>query len=334
MFVLADGHIKILDFGLAKRSGVFGEDSAAMPISDLTEPGTVMGTAGYMSPEQVRGYSVDHRSDIFAFGTILYELLSGRRAFKKDTPADTMAAILNEVPADLSASGRNISPALDQVVQRCIEKVPQERFQTAQEVVVALEQASIPAAESEVQSVVPMAAEGASSALATGSIPTPSSRRGAPEAERRQVTVLVCGCEVFESEAYLERLDAEDQARVLRGFQEACDRASRRFDGTVVQCDEHGLLLCFGYPIAYEDGARRAAHTALAILKEMESFAGQLRGRDGLDLGPWVGVHTGPAVVGGGPGAVSLAARHETWPFDSRKSPLPGRSSAAGQRID
>jgi serine/threonine protein kinase len=77
VFVLADGHIKILDFGPAKRSGVLGEDSAAVPMSDLTEPGTVMGTAGYMSPEQVRGYSVDHRSDIFAFGAILYELLSG-----------------------------------------------------------------------------------------------------------------------------------------------------------------------------------------------------------------------------------------------------------------
>src|SRR4029077_20783440 len=88
---------------------------------------------------------------------------------------------------------------------------------------------------------------------------------------------------------------------------EACDRAARRFDGTVVQCDEHGLVLCFGYPVAHEDGTRRAAHTALAILKEMETLAGQLRGSSGLELSPWVGVHTGPAVVGGGPGAVSLA---------------------------
>ena len=149
-------------------------------------------------------------------------------------------------------------------------------------------------------------ADGASSVIAIRPTPTPSSRRGAPEAERRQVTVLVCGCEVFESEAYLERLDAEDQARVLRGFQQACDRAARRFEGTVVQCDEHGLLLCFGYPVAFEDGARRAAHTAVAILAEMESLAGQLRGTDGLELGPWVGVHTGPAVVGGGPGPMSL----------------------------
>ncbi|HWZ85520.1 MAG TPA: protein kinase [Thermoanaerobaculia bacterium] len=330
VFVLADGHIKILDFGLAKRSGVFGEDSAAIPMSDLTEPGTVMGTAGYMSPEQVRGYSVDHRSDIFAFGTILYELLSGRRAFKKETPADTMAAILNEVPAELSASGRNISPDLDRIVRRCIEKVPQERFQSAQEVVVALEQAPSIVADGAGLSAVPKTGTLASSASAKGLTPTPSSRRGAPEAERRQVTVLVCGCEVFESEAYLERLDAEDQARVLRGFREACDRAARRFDGTVVGCDEHGLLLCFGYPVAYEDGARRAAHTAVAILAEMESFAGRLRGTDGLDLGPWVGVHTGPAVVGGGPGGVSLAGEARNVAVRLKEAAAAGQIICSG----
>ncbi len=302
LFVLPDGHIKILDFGLAKRSG---SDAGAV-TPDLTEPGTIMGTAGYMSPEQVRGYSVDHRSDIFAFGTILYELLAGRKAFRKETPADTMAAILHQEPADLSESGRSISPALDRIVRRCLEKAPQKRFQTAREIVVAIEQASFPDAESVVQSGPPRSGGGASSVIAIRPTPTPSSRRGAPEAERRQVTVLVCGCEVFESEAYLERLDAEDQARVLRGFQQACDRAARRFEGTVVQCDEHGLLLCFGYPVAFEDGARRAAHTAVALLAEMESLAGQLRGTDGLELGPWVGVHTGPAVVGGGPGPMSL----------------------------
>ena len=305
LFILADGHVKILDFGLAKRSGATGEEGRA-PALDLTEPGTIMGTAGYMSPEQVRGYTVDHRADIFAFGTILYELLTGRKAFRKDTPADTMAAILSQEPEDVSASGRSIAPALSRIVRRCLQKSPQQRFQTAREIVGALEQASFPEADSFVEAPLPTAGDGSGSSIAIRGTPTPSSRRRAPEAERRQVTVLICGCGLFKSESYLERLDAEDQARVLRGFQQACDRAARRFDGTLVKCDERGLLLCFGYPVAFEDGARRAAHTAIALLQELEPLAEQLRSRDGLELGPWVGLHTGPAVVGGEAGAVSL----------------------------
>src|SRR4029453_2448402 len=295
-----------------------------------------MGTAGYMAPEQVRGYTVDHRSDIFAFGTILYELLSGRRAFKKETPADTMAAILTETPADLSASGRNIPPAIDRIVRRCIEKAPQERFQTAHEVVVALEQAAFPDAESIVHSPLSGASVGVSSSIAIRQTPTPSSRRRAPQAERRQVTVLVCGCAVFESEAYLERLDVEDQARVLRSFREACDRAARPFEGTMVQCDEQGLLLCFGSPVAYEDGARRAAHTAVAILREMESLAAELRDKDGLELGAWVGVHTGPAVVGGGPGlSLSLVGEARNVAVGLKEHAAPGQivCSAATHRL-
>ncbi len=307
VFIVADGHVKILDFGLAKRTGPApdGESSAAAWGSELTEPGTVMGTAGYMSPEQVRGYVVDHRSDIFAFGTIFYELLSGRKAFKKETPADTMAAILNEVPAPLSASGRNIPQTLDRIVQRCLEKAPQQRFQSVDEVVAALEEASFPSAESAPRFPAPETGVPAASGSAFRQTPTPSSRVGSVGGERRQVTILVCGCELFDSEAYLE-LDAEDQARVLRDFEQACDRTASRFDGTVVQCDEHGLLLCFGYPVAFEDGARRAAHTALAILGEMTSVAEQLRSGDGLDLNPWVGLHTGPAIATGAPGGISL----------------------------
>ena len=107
LFVQKDGHLKILDFGLAKREAPVapGEETSAPTVSGHTEPGTVMGTVGYMSPEQVRGLPVDHRSDIFSFGAILYELLSGKRAFQRDTAADTMSAILKEEPAELSQSG-------------------------------------------------------------------------------------------------------------------------------------------------------------------------------------------------------------------------------------
>jgi serine/threonine protein kinase len=100
LFVTKDRHVKILDFGLARRVEVFSPDGQTSnpTVSSHTQPGTVIGTMGYMSPEQVRGLPVDHRSDIFSFGAILYELLTGEKAFKKDSSSDTMAAILRDEP--------------------------------------------------------------------------------------------------------------------------------------------------------------------------------------------------------------------------------------------
>jgi TolB-like protein len=134
LFVTRDGHLKILDFGLAKRVETVAEMSAPTR-SGHTEPGTIMGTAGYMSPEQVKGLPVDHRSDIFSFGAILYELLSGKRTFKRETNAETMAAILRDEPPDLLESGRSISPALDRIVRHCLEKDRDHRFQSARDIV-------------------------------------------------------------------------------------------------------------------------------------------------------------------------------------------------------
>ena len=104
-----------------------------MATVSLTELGAVLGTAGYMSPEQVRGQSVDHRSDIFSLGAILYEMLSGNRAFQRETAADTMSAILKEEPAELSASSRNLPAALGRIVHRCLEMEPTKRFQSARD---------------------------------------------------------------------------------------------------------------------------------------------------------------------------------------------------------
>ncbi len=144
LFVSKDGHVKILDFGLAKKveAAAAQEQTSAPTGSGHTEAGTVMGTMGYMSPEQVRGLPVDHRSDIFSFGTILYEMLSGKKAFKKDTASDTIAAILKDDPPELTQSGRNISPALDHLVKHCLEKDRDNRFQTAKDVAFALSEQS------------------------------------------------------------------------------------------------------------------------------------------------------------------------------------------------
>jgi Tol biopolymer transport system component len=141
LFVLKDGRVKILDFGLAKLTHTeTGPDVTSLPTATGgTEPGVVLGTLGYMSPEQVRGRPADARSDIFSFGAILYEMLSGTRAFHGDSAADTMSAILREEPPDLSVTNQSISPGLERVVRHCIEKSPEQRFHSAHDVAFALE---------------------------------------------------------------------------------------------------------------------------------------------------------------------------------------------------
>ncbi len=140
VFVCRDGRVKILDFGLAKRvEAVSPEAPTSAPTgSGRTDPGTVMGTVSYMSPEQVKGLVVDHRSDLFSFGAVLYEMLSGERAFKRDTAPETLTAILREDPAELSGANRRIDPALEGLVRHCLEKSPQERFQSARDLAYAL----------------------------------------------------------------------------------------------------------------------------------------------------------------------------------------------------
>jgi eukaryotic-like serine/threonine-protein kinase len=139
LFVTRDGRLKILDFGLAKMTkSQSGSEHSALTLTEGTEAGVVMGTVGYMSPEQVRGQTADHRTDIFAFGAILYEVLAGKRAFQKPTSADTMSAILNEDPPGISQGTTNVPPALQRLVHRCLEKNPEQRFQSASDLAFAL----------------------------------------------------------------------------------------------------------------------------------------------------------------------------------------------------
>ena len=145
LFLTRDGLVKILDFGIAKL-GRAGEERAGTDVETLshtgTSPGTMMGTVGYMSPEQVRGLPTDHRSDLFSFGTVLFEMLSGRRAFKGTTAADTLSAILREDPTETTGAEPVLPPGLLRVVRRCLEKAPDDRFQTARDLAFALEGAT------------------------------------------------------------------------------------------------------------------------------------------------------------------------------------------------
>ncbi len=144
IFITKDGRIKILDFGLAKLAQKLGAEldevtlTSAHFASSHTAAGVVMGTASYMAPEQVRGEAADPRTDIFAFGAVLYEMLYGVRAFRRNTAAETMTAVLKDDPQELSSSARQVSPTLERIVRRCLEKSPDQRFQSARDLSFAL----------------------------------------------------------------------------------------------------------------------------------------------------------------------------------------------------
>jgi Tol biopolymer transport system component len=156
VFVTDDDRVKILDFGLAKTGAAVADalsETQSPTVSGFTEPGMIMGTVGYMSPEQVRGFVVDHRSDIFSFGSVLYEMVTGRRAFASETPVETMNAILKDDPIE-----RGVPAEISPVVRHCLEKKPERRFQSARDLAFALE----------------------TTAASTGARPAPAPRSGTP----------------------------------------------------------------------------------------------------------------------------------------------------------
>jgi Tol biopolymer transport system component len=160
LFVTQDGRVKILDFGLAKlkpQKLAGGVDAEAPTLKPLTDPGVVMGTVGYMAPEQVRGQEADHRSDIFNFGLILYEMLAGRRAFRGESFAETMAAIVKEEPAELAEV--SVPAGLERVMRRCLEKRVEERFHSAHDLGFALEALATPSGSQLGAAALPLAPE-------------------------------------------------------------------------------------------------------------------------------------------------------------------------------
>jgi len=142
VFLTRDGRIKILDFGLAKLTQPEVSERGALTMTSVTEPGVVMGTVGYMSPEQVRGEHVDQRTDIFAFGAMLYEMLTGRPAFQHQTATESMTAILREDPPNILDIVPFLPIGIQRVVQRCIEKGPDQRFHSAADLAFALSSAA------------------------------------------------------------------------------------------------------------------------------------------------------------------------------------------------
>ncbi len=313
ILLTADRAPVLVDFGLAlDDAGAGGR-----------EKGKVSGTPWYMSPEQVAGiaHRIDGRTDIYSLGVVLYEMLTGRVPFRAPDYLELSRQVRDDEPQPPRQLVRDIPPELERACLKAMAKGQQDRYTTAGDFADDLRcilptatpaPASRPGAEVPASPIPTADSHAVTPApFRPDSLTPPSTGHTARQAERRQVTLLVCGCTLFESEAYLESL-AEDQAKVLRVFQQACEQAVRRFDGTLVQCNEQGLLVCFGYPVAYEDGAHRAARTGLALLEDLRGLSEQLRREHELELNPWVGLHTGPAVVEAKENAVVLAgeARH------------------------
>jgi Tol biopolymer transport system component len=187
VFLLADGQVQLLDFGLARQTSALS--GATETHTALTDPGTILGTAGYMAPEQIRGQAVDGRADLFALGVVLYEMLTGARAFSRGTTVETLNAILTEDPPDITRTRSDISPALERIVRHAMERNPAERFQTARDVAFALDALSGSSSSAAMAAVAPAASKprqlalAAAAAAATGAtmvalaVPAPSVQR-------------------------------------------------------------------------------------------------------------------------------------------------------------
>jgi serine/threonine protein kinase/tetratricopeptide (TPR) repeat protein len=321
--ILTADHVPVLvDFGLALDETQAGG----------SEKGIVSGTLWYMSPEQTAGtaHRIDGRTDVYSLGVVLYELLTGRVPFRATNPLELLRQVREDEPQPPRQLVRDIPPVLERACLKAMAKRQLDRYTTAGDFATDLRRVLQTTAEMSASRSMPVETPASESRMATPSTPwpgtlaPPSSRSRAREAERRQVTIVVSGCDLFESEAYLE-LDAEDQAQVLRAIQQTSEQAVRRFDGTVVQCNEQGLLACFGYPVAYEDAAHRAARAGLALLGDLKAIRGQLLHGHNLEPNPWVGLHTGPVIVEVKEDAVSLVGEARNVALRLKELAEPGR---------
>lgn len=301
-----NGRVKLLDFGLARPQ---------QTDVHLTGSGLVMGTPAYMAPEQARAKPLDARADLFALGCVLYRMSSGRLPFPGNTLLDIMVALFQETPKPPSYYSLGLPKELDELVMHLLEKNPGNRPESAHSVAARLDlieemlaseaspqgkqlersETRYPPALSQKHHLSVPAMSGHASMTGASIFGTNAVR--SREAEHRQVTVIICGCDLFASEDYIERLAADEQRELLTAFQRTCEQAIREFDGTIVQVSNDELVACFGYPAVYEDSALRAAKSALSILESLKQLEQSLTASHKLELGSWIVMNTGPALV-------------------------------------
>jgi serine/threonine protein kinase/predicted ATPase len=322
ILLTADYAPVLVDFGLALDEARAGAG----------QKGVVSGTPWYMSPEQLTGtaHRIDGRTDIYSLGVVLYEMLTGRLPFRATDLGELFRQVRDDEPQPPRQLVRDIPPELGRICLKALAKRQQDRYTTATDLADELRLVIQTSPDSRASWHAPLARSTRDVRAARtdpsrfGRQTPSSSARRAREAERRQLTVLSCGCDLFESAAYFE-LDPEDQAEVLSAFRQTCEEAVRRLDGTIVQCSEQGLLVCFGYPVAHEDGARRAARTSLDLLADLNALGARLRTQHPLELNACVALHTGPAVVEAKDDAISLVGDARNLAVRLQELAAPGQ---------
>ncbi len=310
---LPAARVKLLDFGLARPTTV---------NTRLTSTGVIMGTPAFMSPEQALAEDVDERADLFSLGSLLYVLASGRQPFHGESITAILVALIEQNPPPPSQYHPGIPKALDDLILYLLAKRAVERPKNAKEVIErieAIEASTIGMATSGGTMQPRLGATGNSLGLNSGR----STR--IREAERRQVSVLICSCNLFDSDDYLTHLDIEDQSDLLQTFKQACTQAVLKVEGTIVECNDERVFACFGYPVAHEDAAGRAATAALAIINELNLLAERIKKTCKVDLEPWVGLHTGLALVEVKGDGISLVGEAKNVAIHLKETAVPGQ---------
>jgi class 3 adenylate cyclase/tetratricopeptide (TPR) repeat protein len=320
--IMVAGEPVLVDFGLALDESQAGG----------REKGTISGTPWYMSPEQAAGvaHRIDGRTDIYSLGVVFYELLTGRVPFRAAGPSELLRQVRDDEPQPPRQLAPQVPAELERICLKAMAKKQPDRHTTAGDFAEDLRLVLLTTANqsaSRPMSITIGADESRATRLATRRADTAaplSSRSRVREAERRQVTVLVCGSDLFESESYLD-LDPEDQVQVLQDFQQACEQSVRRFDGTIMQSNDQGLLACFGYPTAYEDAAARAARAGLGLLTDLKPWGMRLFQTHKLEPNFWVGIHTGPAIAEVKDDIVSVVGEARNVAVRMKEIAIPGR---------
>lgn len=264
VIITEEGVAKIIDFGVARLEG----------STHMTSPGTRMGTVAYMSPEQTRGEAVDHRTDLWSLGVIIYEMLTGERPFRGDSEQAVIYAIQNKTPEPLTALCARVPGALEQITEKTLTKRPEERYATLQDLIVDLQNVRV-AGRNSTQGTT-------ASALAR--------QQGTllPEGERRQATIVVSNLVGYTD--LVEQLAPEAVDRVMNRIRIYATEIAERHGGVINRCTDGDLVLLFGIPTTHEDDSLRAARAAVELHSRMhrlgdETASREIRLASGLDTG-------------------------------------------------